>query len=193
MSALPKTVEHLMTHVLDAAKDYHTAEQALSSAQERGAYEAEATAAKRKAAELSIAIDGLSDRAAKELNQTIGQVSDKVKELCFLPGTNSLRVGAFARVWSIANAYKHGHLDKPSHVINDFGDVLVVAPGYGVDGYGVGKYGGVEVLVKDKDGKTWKFLGDAPAVVAGWFNYLQQSGAELPHESIIVCGMQVFP
>jgi hypothetical protein len=100
---------------------------------------------------------------------------------------------SFERVHGVANAYKHSLLDKKTHVIESFDDVLVVGLGYGLDGYGVGKCGGVEVLVRDKNGDSWKFLGDAPTVVSAWFRYMRVNGAALPSEAILVCGIQVHP
>ena len=71
--------------------------------------------------------------------------------------------------------------------------MLVVELGYGLDGYGVGKFGGVEVLVRDKTGTSWKFLGDAPTVVGAWFRFLSVNGGVLPSGPIQVCGLQVYP
>ena len=114
MAILTSTLEHLLNNVLEAASEYHMAEGALSQAQQAGNWDKEAKTAKRKAAELAIAID-------------------------------------------------------------------------------VGKYGGFEVLVRDKTGTSWKFLGDAPVVVGAWFRYLRNNGATLPSETIQVCGIQVNP
>jgi hypothetical protein len=38
-----------------------------------------------------------------------------------------------------------------------------VGLGYGMEAYGVGKYGGPEVIVRDKKGAQWTVLGDAPS------------------------------
>jgi len=190
---LPETLIHLLSDVLDAASDYYEAEQALSQAQHEGIWAQEAATAKRKAAILAVAIDGLSDRASRELGIRIERVRSSVSALCILPGTQTVRPSAFERVNSVANAYKHFVLSKQSHVISSYDDVLVVASGYGSDGYGVGKFGGVEVLVREKSGERWKFLGDVPAVINGWIHFLQGKGVALPSDPIEVCGLRVHP
>jgi hypothetical protein len=193
MAVLTNTLNHLMTNVLPAAAEYQAAEDALSRAHGAGTWDEEATTAKRKAAELAVAIDGLSDRASLEGMGTLDNIRAGVSELCVWPGSSSVRQEAFERVHGVANAYKHSKLNKPTHVINSFDDVLAVGLGYGLDGYGVGKYGGVEVLVRDKSGTSWKFLGDAPVVVSAWFHFLGNSGAALPSGPYHVCGIQVHP
>jgi hypothetical protein len=57
----------------------------------------------------------------------------------------------------------------------------------------VGKYGGVEVLVRDKGGKLWVFMADAPAAVAAWMRFLTANGATLPAGPHHVCSVQVHP
>jgi hypothetical protein len=187
------TLNHLTSNVLAAAAEYQAAEDALSRAHGAGTWAEEATTAKRKAAELAVAIDGLSDRACLEGISAIDKIRTDVSALCFWPGSSSLRQGAFERMHGVANAYKHSKLSKPTHVINSFEDVLAVGLGYGLDGYGVGKHGGVEVLVRDKSGVMWKFLGDAPVVVSAWFRFLGNSGAAMPSGPYYVCGLQVHP
>jgi hypothetical protein len=142
---------------------------------------------------LAVAIDGLSDRASIESGIAIDKIRTSVSALCFWPGGTIVREEAFERVHSVANAYKHSKLNKPSHVIKSFDDVLAVGLGYGLDGYGVGKFSGVEVLVHDKSGKSWKFLGDVPTVLGAWFRFLRDSGATIPDGPYHVCGMQVHP
>ena len=71
--------------------------------------------------------------------------------------------------------------------------MLVVGLGYGLDGWGVGKFGGVEVLVRETSGDTLKFLGDAPVSIAAWFNFLAAHGAVLPAGTFRCCGLQVHP
>jgi hypothetical protein len=66
---LKSTVDHLISNVIPAARDYDDAEKALSSAFsaarcEQGTCKTECETAKRRAAEVAIAIDGLADRAA---------------------------------------------------------------------------------------------------------------------------------
>lgn len=58
----------------------------------------------------------------------------------------------------VANAYKHQNLSDPTLPITSDADVLVVGLGYGLDG--VGKFGGVEVIVRESAGPSLKFLGD---------------------------------
>jgi hypothetical protein len=193
MAVLANTLDHLLVNVLATASEYQAAETALGLAQERGTWDDEARTAKRKAAELAIAIDGLSDRASRESVISIDTVRSAVSALCFWPDGGGLRPEAFERMNGVANAYKHMYLDKPTHVIQSFDDVLTVGAGYGVDGYGVGKYGGVEVLVRDKSGTIWKFLGDAPVVISAWFSYLRSNGATLPSVPIYAFGIQVHP
>jgi hypothetical protein len=193
MSILADTLNHLTNNVLAAAWEYQAAENALSQAHRTGSWEEEATTAKRKAAELAVAIDGLSDRASLESNSAIEKIRESVSALCFWPGSSTIRQEAFERVHGVANAYKHAKLSKATHVIHSFEDVLVVGLGFGLDGYGVGKYSGVEVLVRDKSGKSWKFLGDAPTVVSAWFRYLRNSGATVPGGTYYVYGIQVHP
>ncbi len=78
-------------------------------------------------------------------------------------------------------------------MIHSFEDVLVVGLGFGLDGFGVGKYSGVEVLVRDKSGTSWKFLGDVPTVICAWFRFLRQSGIVSPSTAFHACGIQVYP
>jgi hypothetical protein len=193
MAILADTLNHLMSNVLAAALEYHAAEGALSRAHETGHWDEEAVTAKRKAAELAVAIDGLADRASLESKIAIDKIRVDVSALCFWPGSNSVRQEAFERVHGVANAYKHSKLYKPTHVIDSFEDVLTVGLGYGLDGYGVGKFSGVEVLVRDKSGRSWKFLGDVPIVVSAWFRYLGNAGTALPGDTFHVCGIKVHP
>jgi hypothetical protein len=193
MAILTDTLDHLTSNVLAASSEYQAAEDALSRAHRAGNCDEEAVTAKRKAAELAVAIDGLSDRASLESGSALAKIRADVSALCVWPGSNIVRQEAFERVHSMANAYKHSKLDKPTHVINSFEDVLTVGLGFGLDAYGVGKYSGVEVLVRDKAGKNWKFLGDAPTVVSAWFRFLRDAGAALPGGTYRVCGIQVHP
>jgi hypothetical protein len=47
----------------------------------------------------------------------------------------------------VANAYKHDKLGDQKMPIASADDVLMAGLGYGVESYGAGKYGGVEVIV----------------------------------------------
>jgi hypothetical protein len=71
-----------------------------------------------------------------------------------------LRDGAMVRVSGAANAYKHGNLNANRHPISSDGDVLATSAGYGVDGFGLGKYDGVEVILTLKNGEKRKFNPD---------------------------------
>lgn len=181
---LESAVEHLLHNVLPAAVDYIAAEDALSIAHNASlsaaSWETEARLAKRRAAELAIAIDGLPDRCKQELGLTVLQIRAAVAALCLYPGTTSPRPGSLERVRGVANAYKHKNLTDPTLPITSDADVLVVGLGYGLDGFGVGKSGGVEVLVHETSGISWKFLGDAPTTIAAWFSFLVSRGAVVP-------------
>jgi hypothetical protein len=193
MTVLVDTLSHLIHNVLPAATEYQAAEDALSHAHLAGSWVRKTETTRRKAAELAVAIDGLSDRAGLETNRSIDSIRSDVSALCFWPGSKIIRQDAFERVHSVANAYKHSKLTKPKHAINSFEDVLAIGLGFGLDAYGVGKHSGVEVLIRDKSGTFWKFLGDAPTVVSAWFCFLHNSGAALPTETYSVCGVQVHP
>jgi hypothetical protein len=192
---LVSTVDHLIQNVLAAAGDNDAAEQALSQAysadQTPAAWETAARLAKRRAAEAAIAIDGLTDRAAAELGRSKTNLRTDIAALCFWPGSTILRAGAHDRVRGVSNAYKHQDLCDPTLPITSDADILVVGLGYGLDGYGVGKFGGVEVLVHETGGDRYKFLGDVPTAVAAWFRYLAQNGAVLPPGPLRCCDIDV--
>ncbi|MFZ1010638.1 MAG: hypothetical protein WAN65_27615, partial [Candidatus Sulfotelmatobacter sp.] len=61
-------------------------------------------------------------------------------------------------ICAVANAYKHDKLHDPKHPIRSDDDVLVVGAGYGIDGFGLGKFGGIEVIVHQTNGEQRKFL-----------------------------------
>ena len=69
--ALEATLDHLLHNVVAAAADYRAAEQALTQVYNAdptsAAWETAARTAKRRAAEVAIAIDGLTDRCAPEI------------------------------------------------------------------------------------------------------------------------------
>jgi hypothetical protein len=189
--------DHLMRNVIPAAIDYAAAEGRLSDAYvanpSPGMWDREARDANRRAAELALAIDGLTDRAHHELGLPKKTIRKDVSALCFYPGTTSLRASAFERVRGVANAYKHKKLDDPDLPIASDADVLTVKLGYGLEGYGVGKFDCVEVIVHDKSGQSWKFMGDAPTVIGAWFRFLNAKGAVLPIGPIQIFGLQVYP
>jgi hypothetical protein len=181
---LESAVDHLLHNVLPAAVDYISAEKALSLAYEASSasanWETEARLANRRAAELAIAVDGLPDRCRKELGLSLTEIRAAVAALCVYPGTGSLRPGCLERVRGVANAYKHENLTDLTLPITSDADILVVGLGYGLEGYSIGKLGGVEVLVHDKGGTSWKFLGDAPTAIAAWFRFFCAQGAVVP-------------
>ena len=53
--------------------------------------------------------------------------------------------------------------------------MLCAALGYGLDGYGVGKMGGPEIILWDRNETGWKFMGDAAAALIGWSAVLTDS------------------
>jgi hypothetical protein len=84
---LQRTLNHLLKNVLPAANDYDKAEGTLSAAfsaggGDRAKSHAEADVAKRRAAEVAVAIDGLADRAANALGTTPTSVRAQVSALC---------------------------------------------------------------------------------------------------------------
>ena len=188
-----QTVDHLIAHVIPTARDYLEAEEALTAAfAERKAQslcKAEADRAKRRAAEVAIAIDGLADRAARALNSTPNAIRAQVALRSQIGGV--VRDGCIDRVCAVANAYKHEKLSDPKHPIRSDADVLVVGAGYGIDGYGLGKFSGIEVMVHQTDGEQRKFLADVPYSIAGWFAFLKSNGAALPPDRVTVCGLVV--
>jgi hypothetical protein len=191
---LKRTLDHLLTNVLPAAVEYDAAESRLSDAfnaanGNEAKYRAEANSAKRRAADIAVAIDGLADRAAKALHTSPNAIRRQVSALCTISGVH--RTECLARVCAVANAYKHDVLNDPKHPIRSDDDILVVGAGYGVDGYGLGKYGGVEVIVHAKNDGSWKFLADVPYSIAGWVAFLKRNGVTLPDVDIYVCGMRV--
>lgn len=193
MVELMNTVQHLMGNVLPAARDYEKAEHELSSAFDPGAdpksWEREGQQARRRAAEVAVAIDGLVDRATAELGLSAEVVRKQVTSRCTIEGV--ARLGSIERVCAVANAYKHFGPLHPKHPIRSEFDVLATGAGFGVDGFGMGKFGGVEVLVNQKDGTVRKFLADVPAAIAGWFQFLADHGATLPPEEQRVCNLMV--
>jgi hypothetical protein len=187
------TVSHLLNNVLPAARDYAEAESELSHAFGRDPdprkWGQEGQHAKRRAAEVAIAIDGLADRAAVALSLTPEQVRKQVASCCVING--AARPGSIERVCAVANAYKHAGQLKAKHPITSESDVLATGAGYGVDAFEAGKFSGVEVVVNQKDGTVRKLLADVPWSIAGWFRFLADHGAALPPEEQVVCNLVV--
>ncbi len=193
----PQTLEHLVHNVLPAAADYDQAEHELAAAYNannaQAAWEDAARRAKRRAAEVAIAIDGLTDRLFEETGLAKTSIRTNVSSLCLWPGSQIPRLGAHDRVRGVANAYKHQNLRDPALPIASQNDVLAIGLGFGLDGWGVGKPGGVEVLVQEHNGVSYKFLGDVPTAIGAWFKLLAAQGATLPTGPFRVCGMQIHP
>ncbi|HVY23105.1 MAG TPA: hypothetical protein VG962_07115 [Steroidobacteraceae bacterium] len=191
------TCRHLMNNVLPAALDYEAAEKNLSVAYAEDVssfhWEGVAQLAKRRAAELSIAIDGLTDRAHVETGAGKNDIRNRIAALCYWPGGTIFRPGSAERIRGVANAYKHQTLNDPTLPITSDSDVLVVGLGFGLDVYGVGKYSDIEVIVKDKNGQSWKFLGDAPTVISAWFRFLVAHGMAIPNGPYQIFGLQLYP
>ena len=194
---LERAVKHLLQYVLPAATDYDEAERGLTRAHQRddaiSSWEEEAEKAKRCAANLAIAIDGLTDRSTDDLGFLKTRIRKEVSNLCCWPATGAPRSGAINRVRAVADAYRHGNLNNLTLPISSDEDVLVVGLGWGLDSWGVGKYSGVEVLICEKCGDRYKFLADAPVAVAAWFRYVGAHGAALPKGPYHCCGLQVHP
>jgi hypothetical protein len=191
------TVDHLIHNVIPAATDYMMAENELTAAYAKdvtpAAWESAGRHAKRRAAELAIAIDGLTDRGASEFGISKSVIRNDLWALCIWPGSGAQRLGAHDSVRGVANAYKHQTLSDPSLPISSESDILVVGLGFGLDGFGVGKYSGVEVLVREHDGTKYKFVGDVQVAIAAWFKWLAMQGATLPAGPYVVCVLQVHP
>lgn len=190
---LADTLDHMLHNVLPAAQDYERAEKGLSAAFARDpdpqSWHVEGQLAKRRAAEVAIAIDGLADRAASALGLKPDDVRAQAAQHCVIGSAH--RPGCIDRVCAVANAYKHSGPLRAKHPIASESDVLATGAGYGIDGYGVGKDGGVEVLVNQRDGEIWKFLGDVPWAIAGWCRFLNSHGVGVPAEDYVVCGLMI--
>lgn len=192
---LNETVQHLLNSVIPSAREYEAAEHELSMKfssvnQDLSQCKSEGETAKRKAAQLAVAIDGLVDRASIELSLTKKEIRSEVEKLSRLSDVD--RIDAVARINSVANAYKHFELNDPKRLVNSYNDVLYVGAGFGVDGYGVGKFGGPEVIITTNDNTKWKFLGDVTAAIKGWFQYLSSHNTELPCEEHTIWGVVVW-
>ncbi len=190
---LKSALNHLLTNVLPAAQDYDRAENELSAAYAQNPDPVHwATAgqqAKRRAAEVAVAIDGLADRAANDLGITPESARNAVAPYCTIGSV--ARPGSVERVCAVANAYKHAGPLRGKHPIASESDILAAGAGYGIDGYGIGKFGGVEVLVTERGASVRKFLGDVPSAIAGWFQFLVAQGTTLPPDEYRVCGVCV--
>jgi hypothetical protein len=126
---LKHVVAHLLDNVLPAAADDEAAEQALSEAfvtdQAAGHWEVAAVLAKRRAAELAISIDGLTDRTSIETGLSKIEIRRRVRSLCLWPGSMTPRLESLERIRGVACAYRHANLTDPSLPISSDADVLV--------------------------------------------------------------------
>ena len=187
-------VQHLIHHVLPAAEEYHRAERALSAAFESSpkaparCAEAGRTAI-RAASNVAIAIDGLTDRMHNVLGASKTQMRSLIQAKCIIGTT--VREGCMNRIRGVAVVYKHQHADDPTLTVRGDENVLAVGAAYGVDGWGIGKFSGVEVLVEEVGGRKRKFMGDVPAGIRGWTEYLRDLGASLPGEMRTICGLEI--
>src|SRR4051812_45518596 len=106
---LNSALSHLLANVLPAAEDYVRAEKDLSAAFNENAdpshWAMAGRHAKRRGAEVALAIDGLADRAAADLGIAPDDARNAVAALCVIDGT--ARSGSIERVCAVANAYKH--------------------------------------------------------------------------------------
>ncbi|MBN9029105.1 MAG: hypothetical protein J0I23_04810 [Rhizobiales bacterium] len=169
--------QFFLDHVVPAHEEYLVAEQNLSTEHSLGAWAEEpatraALSAIRHASNLAISIDGLGDRAALSLGLSRREILDNVQPLCLFKPEGVERRGCIERIRGVANAYKHDRLSDQSLPITSSEDVLVVGLGYGLDGFGIGKMGAPEVIVRMKDGIKRKFLGDARCAMNGWRTFL---------------------
>lgn len=194
---LDRTVAHFEDNVLPSADEYGAAEEALSVAfisdQSPEAWKSAALLAKRRAAAVAIAIDGLTDRCESELGVSKVSIRAEISRLCVWPENKVPRTGAHDRVRAVANAYKHGNLNDLSLPLSSEDDVLIIELGFGLDGLGVGKFGGVEVLVRDRCDQLFCFRGDVPVSLGAWFRFLETKGIKFSRDSYKIFGVQVYP
>ncbi len=158
-------LQHIQAYVLPTIRDYERAEIALTRASRSSAIDSdwaiEANEAKRHAAQAAIALDGLVDRFELAYAVSKEDIRKELEQSCIVQN----RPGAAARVSGVANAYKHAQLNQNRHPIKSWAEVKAIAPGYGIDGFGVGKMGEPEVVTKDaSSGEEFKFLGDIPVL-----------------------------
>ena len=189
------TLTYLLDIVLPSAAEYEEAELELSAVVERCDAAARVDAekkTKRRGGACAVAIDSLSDRAAREFGMSKTEVRACVSALCVLPnGGGDLRDGSLTRMEAIAVVHKHEVASNPALPIKTDQDVLVCGSGWGVDGYGVGKYGGIELLARLSDGSAYKVLGDVPAAINGWAQFLSARGVTMPGVQRTVCGLPI--
>ena len=179
-----RTLDHLTRMVLPASAEYFSIEESTANA------EGDTDAVLRKAYDTSIALDGLVDRASLEFSLSKREVIDAVDRESRFPG-GAERPGCIERIRAVANAYKHAELSDKSLPLTSDQDVFFFGAGYGVDGFGVGKFGGMETLMRDKSGHVWKFLGDLPCAIYGWAAFLRDHGVSMPGTKHTVCNLEI--
>ncbi len=190
-----KVLSHFIDNVLPAIADYEKAEDELTEAHRQSGgdakkWEEAGKTAKRKAADVAVAIDGLPYRAAKEFGGTADTVRADVAVLCSVNGI--ARPGSIERICAVANAYKHDGPLRVKHPINSDEDILAAGAGWGVDAFGAGKFGGVEVLVTERDGDVKKVMTDFSYGAAGWLQYFKAHGLVV-EPRYKICGVEVTP
>ncbi len=194
---LQATTQFLLHNTLPALAEYYDAEDDLSLASKNGAeqsvWQPQARTAKRKAGEVAVALDSLADRAATELGQNKSDIRAAIQNLCIFPGGTFERKGCYARVRGVANAYKHGLLSDTSLPIASDQDFVIAAAGWGIDGWGVGKFGGIEVMVNETAGQKFKFMGDAPTCTAAWLRFLVSQQVILPESQYHFGKLKLYP
>ncbi len=178
-----ETLQHLLGDVLAAVNEYVAADEAAVNS-------SDGEVALRRAFQMSMALDSLVDRAAIEFGKSKSTVREDLACECKWPNGVE-RPGCSERIRSVADAYRHFKLDRPSSAIESAADVIFFGAGYGLDGWGVGKCGGSETLVRDKDDNLWKLLGDVPCVVFGWARLLLRYGAQMPGQTHVISNIEI--
>jgi hypothetical protein len=199
---LESVVDHLIRDVLADAAEYDKAETVLSRAFAADprpiGWESAARDAWRKACHLAIGIEGLNERAAIDLGRGIRHIRLDIRARCQSPGGSPRPISA-ALIRAVADAYKHQDLSKFPYPIASDRDTVVVLPDFGVQDFGAGDFragksnGDPEVVIRDTAGRKWKFMSEAPIVVAAWFRFLADHGAALPCLPYTVCNVLVYP
>jgi hypothetical protein len=112
MMVMPRAVDRLLNEVIPAAADYDKAEKALSEASAAdpspSSWEPAARETRRRAAQLAVAIEGLTERAAIDLNVDPKEIRKAVTKLCRWPTPSGApRPEAIERIRAVAAAYRH--------------------------------------------------------------------------------------
>jgi hypothetical protein len=193
---LESVVDRLIRDVLGDAAEYDEAEIVLSRAFAADARpigrESAARDAWRKACHLAIGIEGLNGRAAIDLGRGIRHIRLDIRARCQSPSGSPRPISA-ALIRAVADAHKHQDLTRFPHPVASDRDMVIVGQGFGAGDFGAGKWNGVpEVVIRDTAGPEWKFMAEAPIVIATWFRFLADHGAALPCLSYTVCNVLVY-